>query len=194
MEIVQGSGDLARFVTQAQEAAPGKPVLIDKYLAGIEVEVDAICSGDEVLIPGIMEHIERAGVHSGDSMAIYPAPNLYPSEVGAIIEYTRQIGVGVGVRGLMNIQYVVMREDPGRDGDVYVNRGQPPREPHGAVPQQGQRRADGRGRGPRHARRGPARAGLSQRPVAGAAAGSPSRRPSSACPSWAVSTPTSAPR
>ena len=120
MEIVQGSGDLARFVTQAQEAAPGKPVLIDKYLAGIEVEVDAICSGDEVLIPGIMEHIERAGVHSGDSMAIYPAPNLFPGEVGAIIEYTRQIGVSLGVRGLMNIQYVVMRNGAGRDGDVFV--------------------------------------------------------------------------
>ena len=120
MEIVQSVGDLAGYVAQAQEAAPGRPVLIDKYLAGIEVEVDAICSGDEVLIPGIMEHVERAGVHSGDSMAVYPAPNLRPAEVGALIDYTRRIGVGLGVRGLMNIQYVVMRSDEDEDGDVYV--------------------------------------------------------------------------
>ena len=123
MEIVQGVGDLARYVNQAQAAAPGKPILIDKYLAGIEVEVDAICGGPNdgaVLIPGIMEHIERAGVHSGDSMAVYPAPNLRAGEVGKIIEYTRQIGVGLGVSGLMNIQYVVMRDRPGDDGDVYV--------------------------------------------------------------------------
>ncbi len=123
MEIVQGVGDLARYVTQAQAAAPGKPILIDKYLAGIEVEVDAICGGpgdDAVLIPGIMEHIERAGVHSGDSMAVYPAPNLRGGEVAQLIEHTGRIGNGLGVTGLMNIQYVIMRVDPGRDGDVYV--------------------------------------------------------------------------
>ena len=123
MEIVEGVGDLAGFVNQAQAAAPGKPILIDKYLAGIEVEVDAICGGpgdDAVLIPGIMEHIERAGVHSGDSMAIYPAPNLRAGEVATIIEYTRQIGIGLGITGLMNIQYVIMRESENQDGDVYV--------------------------------------------------------------------------
>ncbi|MYJ57870.1 MAG: carbamoyl phosphate synthase large subunit, partial [Chloroflexi bacterium] len=123
MEIVQGVGDLARYVTQAQAAAPGKPILIDKYLAGIEVEVDAICGGagdDAVLIPGIMEHIERAGVHSGDSMAVYPAPNLRAGEVATIIEYTRQIGIGLGVAGLMNIQYVIMRDSDQDDGDVFV--------------------------------------------------------------------------
>ncbi len=120
MEVVQGPGDLASYVVQAQEAAPGKPVLIDKYLAGIEVEVDAICAGEEVLIPGIMEHIERAGVHSGDSIAVYPALNLRAAEIGTIIEYTRRIGEGLGVTGLMNIQYVVMRESPDAVGDVYV--------------------------------------------------------------------------
>ncbi len=123
MEIVQAVGDLARYVVQAQAAAPGKPILIDKYLAGIEVEVDAICGGpgdDAVLIPGIMEHIERAGVHSGDSMAIYPAPNLRAGEVAKIIEYTREIGIGLGVTGLMNIQYVIMRESDRQDGDVFV--------------------------------------------------------------------------
>ena len=123
MEIVQAVGDLARYVVQAQAAAPGKPILIDKYLAGIEVEVDAICGGpgdDAVLIPGIMEHIERAGVHSGDSMVIYPAPNLRAGEVAKIIEYTREVGIGLGVTGLMNIQYVIMRESDRRDGDVFV--------------------------------------------------------------------------
>ena len=123
MEIVQGVGDLARYVLQAQQAAPGRPILIDKYLAGIEVEVDAICGGPNdgaVLIPGIMEHIERAGVHSGDSMAVYPAPNLLPGEVAKLVEYTREIGNGLGVTGLMNIQYVIMRDAPGQDGDVYV--------------------------------------------------------------------------
>ena len=123
MEIVQAVGDLARYVTQAQAAAPGKPILIDKYLAGIEVEVDAICGGpgdDAVLIPGIMEHIERAGVHSGDSMAVYPAPNLRAGEVAKLVEYTSRIGNGLGVTGLMNIQYVIMRGDDDRDGDVYV--------------------------------------------------------------------------
>ena len=120
MEVVQSSGDLASYVVQAQQAAPGKPVLIDKYLAGIEVEVDAICAGEEVLIPGIMEHIERAGVHSGDSIAVYPAPNLRAAEIGTIIEYTSRIGRGLGVTGLMNIQYVVMRRDADADGDVYV--------------------------------------------------------------------------
>ena len=123
MEIVQGVGDLARYVTQAQAAAPGKPILIDKYLAGIEVEVDAICGGpgdDAVLIPGIMEHIERAGVHSGDSMAVYPAPNLLPGEVDKLVEYTREIGIGLGVAGLMNIQYVIMRDREDAAGEVYV--------------------------------------------------------------------------
>ena len=123
MEIVQGVGDLARYVTQAQAAAPGKPILIDKYLAGIEVEVDAICGGagdDAVLIPGIMEHIERAGVHSGDSMAVYPAPNLRAGEIETLVEYTQQIGNGLGVTGLMNIQYVIMRESEDEDGDVFV--------------------------------------------------------------------------
>ena len=120
MEIVQGAGELARYVGQAMEAGPGRPVLIDKYFAGIEVEVDAICDGESVLIPGIMEHIERAGVHSGDSMAVYPAPNLTAAETGLLVDYTRQIGLGLGVRGLMNIQYVVMRGRGDDPGGVFV--------------------------------------------------------------------------
>ena len=110
MEIVQDAGELARYMLYAVESSPDRPVLIDKYFAGVEVEVDAICDGERVFIPGIMEHIERAGVHSGDSMAVYPAPNLRPEEIGQIVDYSRQIGLGLQVRGLMNIQYVIMRD------------------------------------------------------------------------------------
>ena len=118
MQIVQTAGELARYMTQALASSPGKPVLIDKYLAGTEVEVDAICDGESVLIPGVMEHLERAGVHSGDSMAVYPAPDLSAAEVETIVDYTRQVGLGLDVRGLMNMQYVVMRD--GEESSVYV--------------------------------------------------------------------------
>ena len=123
MEIVQNPTELARFVQQAAEASDGKPILIDKYLEGKEVEVDAICDGERVLIPGIMEHIERAGVHSGDSMAVYPAIHLTQAEVDAIVDYTTRIGLALDARGLMNVQYVIMpSDDPARPGesDVYV--------------------------------------------------------------------------
>ena len=123
MEIVQNPTELARFVGQAAEAAEGRPILIDKYLEGKEVEVDAICDGERVLIPGIMEHIERAGVHSGDSMAVYPGIHLTEDEVQQIVDYTERIGVAINARGLMNVQYVIMpSDDPARPGgsDVYV--------------------------------------------------------------------------
>ncbi len=123
MEIVQNPTELARFVQAAAEVADGKPILIDKYLEGKEVEVDAICDGESVLIPGIMEHIERAGVHSGDSFAVYPGIHLTPAEVETIVDYTTRIGVAIDARGLINIQYVIMpSEDPVRPGesDVYV--------------------------------------------------------------------------
>ena len=113
MEIVQNASELTRYMAPALEMAAGKPVLIDKYLEGKEVEVDAICDGEEVLIPGIMEHIERAGVHSGDSMAVYPGVNLTPAEVDTIVEHTTRIAVAMGVRGLMNVQYVIMPDAQG---------------------------------------------------------------------------------
>ena len=109
MEIVHNATELIRYVAAAVDVTPGRPILIDKYLEGMEVEVDAICDGEQVLIPGIMEHIERAGVHSGDSMAVYPAPSLTPAQGDAIIDYTISIGIGLQVKGLMNIQYVVMK-------------------------------------------------------------------------------------
>jgi carbamoyl-phosphate synthase large subunit len=122
MEIVQNPTELGRFVQHAAEASEGKSILIDKYLEGKEVEVDAICDGERVLIPGIMEHIERAGVHSGDSMAVYPGINLTPREVETIVDYTVRLGLALDVRGLMNVQYVIMPPaDPSAtDSDVYV--------------------------------------------------------------------------
>ena len=107
MEIVQDPSELIRFFDEAMRASPSQTVLIDRYLEGVEVEVDAVCDGEEVLIPGIMQHIERAGVHSGDSMAVYPAPSLTVAESEKIVDFTRRIGKALGVRGLMNIQYVV---------------------------------------------------------------------------------------
>jgi carbamoyl-phosphate synthase large subunit len=118
MEIVQNASEMVGYVAAAAEAGPGKPILIDKYLEGREVEVDAVCDGEQVLIPGIMEHIERAGVHSGDSMAVYPPVNLSDEEIATIVDYTQRIGLALQVRGLMNVQYVIVR---GEDGpEVYV--------------------------------------------------------------------------
>ena len=108
MEIVQNASELVRYMNNAFEAGSGRRVLIDKYFEGREVEVDAICDGDTVLIPGIMEHVERAGVHSGDSMAIYPGLTLSEEEVNTVVDYTTRIGKALEVRGLMNIQYVVV--------------------------------------------------------------------------------------
>ena len=107
MEIVQNATELIHYLTAAVEMSPDKPVLIDRYLEGKECEVDAICDGEQVLIPGVMEHVERAGVHSGDSMAIYPSLNLSPKEVETIVDYTTRIGLALGVQGLMNVQFVI---------------------------------------------------------------------------------------
>ena len=108
MEIVQNASELVHYMNIALEAGGGRRVLIDKYFEGREVEVDAVCDGENVLIPGIMEHVERAGVHSGDSMAIYPGLTLSQKEVETIVDYTTRIGKALDVRGLMNIQYVVV--------------------------------------------------------------------------------------
>ena len=107
MEIVQNATELIRYLTAATEMSPDRPVLIDRYMEGKECEVDAICDGEGVLIPGVMEHVERAGVHSGDSMAIYPGLNLTESEVDTIVDYTTKIGLALGVKGLMNVQFVI---------------------------------------------------------------------------------------
>ena len=125
MEIVDKPSELERYFDRALQAAPGQTILIDRYFQGIEVEVDAVCDGEDVLVPGIMQHIERAGVHSGDSFAVYPAIWLTGDEVETIVDYTRRIGRMLNVRGLMNIQYVITgggtyrsnAADPGRGQD-----------------------------------------------------------------------------
>ncbi|CAI8009927.1 Carbamoyl-phosphate synthase large chain, partial [Geodia barretti] len=114
MEIVRNATELIRYLTIATEVTPEREVLVDHYMEGRECEVDAICDGERVLIPGIMEHVERAGVHSGDSMAIYPGLNLTEAEVNTLVDYTTRIGLALGVRGLMNIQFVL------QGGTVYV--------------------------------------------------------------------------
>jgi carbamoyl-phosphate synthase large subunit len=114
MEVVYSQEQLGRYIRNAAQLTPDHPVLIDKYLMGREVELDAICDGEQVLIPGIMEHIERAGVHSGDSFAIYPALNLFPAEVDTIVDYTTRIALGLSARGLINIQFVI------HAGRIYV--------------------------------------------------------------------------
>ncbi|HKZ50595.1 MAG TPA: carbamoyl-phosphate synthase large subunit, partial [Dehalococcoidia bacterium] len=119
MEIIQNGQELARYLSAAAQVGGGRPLLIDKYLEGREVEVDAICDGEDVLIPGVMEHVERAGVHSGDSMAVYPPINLTPDQVATIVEHTCRIGLALGVRGLMNIQYVIMNDDEG-GSTIYI--------------------------------------------------------------------------
>jgi carbamoyl-phosphate synthase large subunit len=119
MEIVYNATELVRYIGLAMELNTGHPVLIDKYLQGKEVEVDGIGDGERVLIPGIMEHIERAGVHSGDSMAVYPGLNLTPDEIETLVDYTTRIGLGLKINGLMNIQFVIMRED-GKPSSIYI--------------------------------------------------------------------------
>jgi carbamoyl-phosphate synthase large subunit len=114
MEVVYNEEQLARYIRNATTMTPDHPVLVDKYLLGKEVEVDAICDGKDVLIPGVMEHIERAGVHSGDSFAVYPGIRLYPAEIDTIVEYTTRIALAIGARGLINIQYVI------HSGRLYV--------------------------------------------------------------------------
>ncbi|MES0279154.1 MAG: carbamoyl-phosphate synthase large subunit, partial [Dehalococcoidales bacterium] len=118
MEIVHDASELVRYVKLAIDLDTGHPVLIDKYLQGKEVEVDAIGDGQDVFIPGIMEHIERAGVHSGDSMAVYPGVNLTAPEIETITKYTISIGRGLDFKGLMNIQFVIMAGQEG--SSVYV--------------------------------------------------------------------------
>ncbi len=120
MEIVYNATELVRYIGLAMELDTGHPVLIDKYIMGKEVEVDAIGDGERVLIPGIMEHIERAGVHSGDSMAVYPGVNLSPQEVDTLVDYTVRIGLGLKIKGLMNIQFVIMPGKEGSPSSIYV--------------------------------------------------------------------------
>jgi len=120
MEIVHNEEELVRYMSLALEMDSQHPILVDKYFEGKEVEVDAVSDGQDVLIPGIMEHIERAGVHSGDSIAVYPALNLTQDEVNTIVDYTIKIGRALQVKGLMNVQLVIMPGQSQNQSSVYV--------------------------------------------------------------------------
>ncbi|AVK63567.1 carbamoyl-phosphate synthase large subunit [Lactobacillus sp. CBA3606] len=114
MEIVKKRADLDYYMHNAVQVSHDHPVLVDRYLVGKECEVDAICDGETVLIPGIMEHIERAGVHSGDSMAVYPPQSLSAAVQHQIVTYTKQLALTLNCIGMMNIQFVI------HDEQVYV--------------------------------------------------------------------------
>jgi carbamoyl-phosphate synthase large subunit len=111
MEIVYSEKELTSYMSEAVKVNPEHPVLMDRYLRGKELEVDAIADGETVLIPGIMEHIERAGVHSGDSIAIYPAQSITASQKQRLIKMTTQIARALQIRGLVNIQFVLHQDD-----------------------------------------------------------------------------------
>ena len=114
MEIVYNESELRDYMGRAVKVTPDHPVLVDRYMQGTEVEVDGISDGKDVVIPGIMEHIERAGVHSGDSIAVYPPQTLPSKVIYTIIDYTRRLATALHVKGLLNIQFVVV------DGEVYI--------------------------------------------------------------------------
>ena len=110
IDFCYGPEDLARQLAVATAVDDDRPVRIDAYLEGLEVDVDAICDGVEVLIPGLMEHVERAGVHSGDSVAVYPPQRLSDADQGLIVDAMTRVALAIGVRGLINAQFIV-RED-----------------------------------------------------------------------------------
>ena len=111
MEIVANREMLEHYLKNAVEVDQDRPVLVDKYIVGREVEVDAICDGEGVFLPGIMELVERTGVHSGDSMSVYPPFSISEKARETIWEYTRKLGLGIGIRGLFNIQFIVDGND-----------------------------------------------------------------------------------
>ena len=111
MEIVAREEKLAQYLQNAFAVDADKPVLIDKYVVGKEIEVDAICDGEQVYLPGIMELVERTGVHSGDSISVYPPFSLSRQVKDTVAEYTTRLGLGIGIRGLFNIQFIVDPQD-----------------------------------------------------------------------------------
>ena len=115
MQIAINDNDIDEFIGIINRIAQEHPILVDKYLQGKEIEVDAVCDGDDILIPGIMEHIERAGIHSGDSISVYPAQSLTDGAKAKIAEYTRRLAKSLHVIGMINIQFIVCGEE-----DVYV--------------------------------------------------------------------------
>ena len=115
MQIVAKDEDLRHYLKTAVEIDEDKPVLVDKYIVGKEVEIDAICDGHDVFVPGIMELVERTGVHSGDSISVYPTFSVSDKVKGVILQYAKALGLGIGIVGLFNIQFIVDKDD-----NVYI--------------------------------------------------------------------------
>ena len=111
MQIATSDEEIEEFMAIINRIAQDHPILVDKYLQGKEVEVDAVCDGTDILIPGIMEHIERTGIHSGDSISVYPAPTIDMAVKEKIAEYTRRLAQALHVKGLINIQFIAIGED-----------------------------------------------------------------------------------
>ncbi|MBQ9251976.1 MAG: carbamoyl-phosphate synthase large subunit [Clostridia bacterium] len=115
MQIVGNEAQLRKYLKTAVEIDADKPVLVDKYIQGKEVEVDAICDGLDVFVPGIMELVERTGIHSGDSISVYPTFSISDKVKGVILQYAKKLGLGIGIRGLYNIQFIVDKQE-----NVYI--------------------------------------------------------------------------
>ena len=110
MQICINDHDMDEFIGIINQIAQDHPILVDKYIVGKEIEVDAVCDGQDILIPGIMEHIERAGIHSGDSISVYPAQSLTPATQAKLVEYTEKLAKALHVKGMINIQFIVANE------------------------------------------------------------------------------------
>ena len=115
MQIVSNEEQLRRYLRTAVEIDKDKPVLVDHYIEGKELEVDAVCDGTDVFVPGIMELVERTGIHSGDSISVYPTFSVSDKVKGIILQYSKKLGLGIGIRGLFNIQFIVDRNE-----NVYI--------------------------------------------------------------------------
>ncbi|MDR2074306.1 MAG: carbamoyl-phosphate synthase large subunit [Oscillospiraceae bacterium] len=115
MRVVYSDAELSKYMREAQRASEGQPVLIDKYIQGKELEVDAVCDGFDVFIPGIMEHVEKTGIHSGDSISVYPTFSVSEEVQSKIFEYTKRLGLSIGIKGPFNVQFIV-----DKDEKVYV--------------------------------------------------------------------------
>ena len=111
MEIVAKEEQLRHYLKHAAQVNEDKPVLVDRYIRGREVEVDAVCDGKQVFVPGIMELVERTGIHSGDSISVYPSVTISPKVKEVILDYTRRLGLAIGIVGLFNIQFIVDEQD-----------------------------------------------------------------------------------
>ncbi|GAA0740136.1 carbamoyl-phosphate synthase large subunit [Clostridium oceanicum] len=111
MEITHDQKELTYYLSNAFEKDTENPILIDKYLMGREIEVDAISDGEDILIPGIMEHLERAGVHSGDSITMYPSPNISTRIKEKVLDYTKKLALGIGIKGMINIQFIEYNDE-----------------------------------------------------------------------------------